>query len=70
MYSCQPLLNIFCFCYVHTVSVFYCAHLCMKCFFGNSSFLEKISNLSHAEVILRINVSVLDLVGKQLVLGI
>ena len=27
MYSC----HLFCFCYVHTVSVLYCAHFCMKC---------------------------------------
>ena len=26
-----PLLNIFCFCYVHTISALYRAHLCMKC---------------------------------------
>ena len=26
-----PLLNSFCFCYVHTISVLYRAHLCMKC---------------------------------------
>ena len=25
-----PLLNIFCFCEVHTISVLYFAHLCMK----------------------------------------
>ena len=24
------LLNIFCFCYVHIISVLYCAHLCMR----------------------------------------
>ena len=38
-----PLLNIFCFCYVHTVSVLYCTHLCMKCSLGISNFLEEIS---------------------------
>ena len=26
----SPLLNIFCFCYVCTISALYCAHLCMK----------------------------------------
>ena len=31
-----PLLNIFCFCYVHTISVLYRAHLCMKCSLGIS----------------------------------
>src|SRR5574341_92884 len=43
-----PLLNIFCFCYVHTISVLYRAHLCMKCSLGISNFLEEISNLSHS----------------------
>ena len=38
-----PLLNIFCFCQVHTISVFYRAHLCMKCSLGISNFLEEIS---------------------------
>ena len=37
-----PLLNIFCFCYVHTISVLYWAHLCMKCSLGISNFLEEI----------------------------
>ena len=36
-----PLLNIFCFCYVHTISVLYCAYLCMKWSFGISNFLEE-----------------------------
>ena len=40
-----PLFNI-CFCQVHTISVLYCAHLCMKCSLGISSFLEEISTLS------------------------
>ena len=43
------LLNIFCFCSVHTISVLYRAHLCMKCSFGISDFLEEISSLSHSE---------------------
>ena len=30
VYSCSSLLKIFCFCQVHTISVLYCAHLCMK----------------------------------------
>ena len=47
-----PLLNIFCFCYVHTVSVLYWAHLCMKCSLGISNFLEEISSLSHSVVFL------------------
>ena len=36
-----PLLNIFCFCQVHTISVLYCAHLCMKCPLGVSNFLKR-----------------------------
>src|SRR5574342_46341 len=43
-----PLLNIFCFCQVHTISVLYCAHLCMKCSLGISNFLEESSSLSHS----------------------
>ena len=35
----QPLLNIFCFCYVYTISVLYRAHLCMKCSLGIFNFL-------------------------------
>ena len=41
-----PLPNIFCFCYVHNISVLYGAHLCMKYSLGNSNFLEEISSLS------------------------
>ena len=33
-------------------SVLYCAHLCMKCFLGISSFLEELSSLSHTIVFL------------------
>ena len=47
-----PLLNIFCFCQVHTISVLYWAHLCMKCSLGISNFLEEISSLSHSVVCL------------------
>ena len=36
-----PLLNIFCFCYVHTISVLYQAHLCMKCSLDIANFLEE-----------------------------
>ena len=43
-----PLLNIFCLCYGHIISVLYWAHLCMKYSFGISNFLEKISSLSHS----------------------
>ena len=46
VYSCH--LYLFCFCKVHTISVLYCAHLCMKCSFGISDFLEEISSLSHS----------------------
>ena len=47
-----PLLNIFCFCEVHTISVLYWAHLCIKCSPGISNFLEEISSLSHSIVFL------------------
>ena len=40
-----PLLNIFCFCQIHTISVLYWVHLCMKCSLRISNFLE-ISSLS------------------------
>ena len=36
-----PLLNIFCFCYVDTISILYCAHLCKKCSLGISNFLMR-----------------------------
>ena len=36
-----PFLNIFCFCLVHTISVLYWAHLCMKCSLGTSNFLKR-----------------------------
>ena len=51
VYSCH-LLNIFCFCYVQTISVLYRAHLCMKCSLGISNFLEEISSLSHSVLFL------------------
>ena len=42
-----PPLNSFCFCYVHTIFVLYCALLCMKCSLDISDHLEEISSLSH-----------------------
>ena len=48
----SSLLNIFCFCWVHTISVLYWAHLCIKCSLGISDFLEEISSLSHSIVFL------------------
>ena len=45
-----PLLNIFCFCYVHTIFVLYLAHFCMKCSHDISNFLEEISSLSHSSI--------------------
>ena len=45
-------LIILCFFYVHTISVLYWAHLCMKCCLGTSNFLEEISSLSHSVVFL------------------
>ena len=47
-----PLLNIFCFCEVHTISVLWWAHICMKCSLGISSFLEEISSLSHSTMVM------------------
>ena len=47
-----PLLNVLCFCLLHTISVLYQAHLCMKCSLGISNFLEEISSLSHSVVFL------------------
>ena len=47
MYSCH--LFLIPFASVKSIpSVFYCAHLCMKCSFGISNFLEEISSLSHS----------------------
>ena len=36
-----PLLDIFCFCWVHTSSAIYCAHLCMKCSLVSLIFLKR-----------------------------
>ena len=35
------LLNILCFCYVYTISVIYCTHLCMKCSLVSLIFLKR-----------------------------
>ena len=43
-----PFLNLFCFCSVHTISVLFCAYLCMKYTLGISNFLEEISSLSRS----------------------
>ena len=48
----SPLLNIFCLCWVHTISVLYCTNLGVKCSLGISDFLEEISSLSHSVVFL------------------
>ena len=48
----QPLLNIFCFCEVHTISVLYCFHLSMRFSLGISNLLEEISSLSQSIVFL------------------
>ena len=53
VYSCH-FFNICCFCEVHTISVLYQAHLCMKCSLSISDFLEEISSLSHSIVFLYI----------------
>ena len=50
-FSCvflPPLLNIFCFCQVHTISFLYWAHHCMKYSLGISNFLEETSSLSRS----------------------
>ena len=46
------MVTALCFCYVHTISVLYCAHLCIKCSLGISNFIEEISSLSHSIVFL------------------
>ena len=46
MYSCYFSLIS------STISVLYCAYLCMKCSLGISNFLEEISSLSHSVVFL------------------
>ena len=46
------LLNVFCFCYVHTTSIIYCAHHNMKYSLGIFNFLEDISSLSNSVVFL------------------
>ena len=40
-----PLLNIFCICWVHTISVLHCAHFCMKWSLRIFHFFEEISIL-------------------------
>ena len=37
----RPLLNIFCFYSVHTISVLYCVYLCMKFSLGTLIFLKR-----------------------------
>ena len=51
MYS-YHLFLIYSACQIHTVSVLYCVHLCMKCSLGISYFLKEISGLSHSIVFL------------------
>ena len=53
MYSCHLfLISSASVTYIHTVSVFYCAHLHLKRSLGISNFLEEISSLSHSIVFL------------------
>ena len=47
VYSCHLLISIASE-MVHTFSVLYSAHLCMKCSIGISNFLKEISILSHS----------------------
>ena len=46
VYSC----HLFCFGYVHTISVLYYAHLCIKYYLGISNFPEEIPSPSHSIV--------------------
>ena len=48
----SPLLSIFCFCWFHTISVLYRAHLCMKYSLVIPHFLKEISSLFHSVVFL------------------
>ena len=41
VYSCHLFLITFCFCQVHTVSVLYSVHLCVKCTLVSLIFLER-----------------------------
>ena len=50
LYSSVYSWHLFCFCQVHTISVLYRAHLCMKCSLGISNTLQEISSLSHSIV--------------------
>ena len=45
-----PLLNIFCFCLLHTISILFCVCLCMNFSLDVTNFLEEISSLSHSIV--------------------
>ena len=49
LYSCHLFLISSA---VHTISVLYWPHLCMKCSLGISNFLEEISSLFHSVVFL------------------
>ena len=50
VYSCHLLISSVSVRSIHTISVLYCAHLCMKFSLGISNFLEEISSLSHSIV--------------------
>ena len=53
VYSCHLFLISFASVRsIHTISVLYRAHLCMKCSLGISNFPEEISSLSHSVVFL------------------
>ena len=43
-----PLLNLFCICYVLTISILFCVHLSMKYSLDISYFVEEISSPSHS----------------------
>ena len=52
MYSCHLFLISSASVRSILLFVLYCAHLCMKCSFGISNFLEELSSLSHSIVFL------------------
>ena len=50
VYSCHLLISSVSVRSIHTISMLYCAHFCMKFSLGISNFLEEISSLSHSIV--------------------
>ena len=50
---------------VHTISVFYCAQLGMKCLLGISNFIEEISIFSYSDVSLSLSLFCIDYLEKR-----